>query len=115
VRGGGAGWLQWSGKSATPREGSPKWVGAPGPAHEDGRCVRRLGTDKAAETEVRQDQGSLPEGGSVGGANKMNGRVLFCSCALNGGNAGLRKEGEREVMARHSARAMGVHARSMAQ
>jgi hypothetical protein len=45
----------------------------------------------------------------------MNGRVLFYSYALHGGNAGLRKEGEREVMARHSGRATGVHARSMAQ
>jgi hypothetical protein len=30
---------------------------------------------------------------------------------LRGGNAGLRKEGEREVTARHGDRATGVHAR----
>jgi hypothetical protein len=35
----------------------------------------------------------------------------FYSCALRGGNAGLRKEGEREVTARHGDRATGVHAR----
>ncbi len=40
----------------------------------------------------------------------MNGRVLFYSRALRGGNAGLRKEGEREVTARRSGRA-GVLAR----
>jgi hypothetical protein len=52
-------------------------VGAPGPAHEDRRQVRWLGTDRTAGTEVRHDRGGLPEGGSGGGANKMNGRVLF--------------------------------------
>jgi hypothetical protein len=35
----------------------------------------------------------------------------FYSRALRGGNAGLCKEGEREVMAQHGGRAMGVHAR----
>jgi hypothetical protein len=34
----------------------------------------------------------------------------FYSCALRGGNAGLRREGEREVMAQCGGRAMGVHA-----
>jgi hypothetical protein len=36
----------------------------------------------------------------------------FYSLALRGGNAGLRKEGEREATARRSDRAMGVHARA---
>jgi hypothetical protein len=34
----------------------------------------------------------------------------FYSRALRGGNAGLRKEGEREVMARRGGRATVVHA-----
>jgi hypothetical protein len=45
----------------------------------------------------------LPEGGNGGGTNKMNGRVLFYSHALHGGNAGLRKERGTEVTARLSA------------
>jgi hypothetical protein len=80
-------------------------VGAPGPAHEDRRRVRWLGTDRTAGTEARHDRGGLPEGGSGGGAGKMNGRVLFYSRALRGGNAGLRKEGEREVTAHRGGRA----------
>jgi hypothetical protein len=63
VCGGGVGRLRWSGKSATPQEASPRRVGAPGPAHEDGRHGRRLGIDGAAETEARHDRGGLPEGG----------------------------------------------------
>jgi hypothetical protein len=74
VRDGGAGRLRWSGKSATPREASSRWVGAPGPAHKDGR---RLDIDGAAETEARHDRGSLAEGGSGGGADKMNRRGLL--------------------------------------
>jgi hypothetical protein len=35
----------------------------------------------------------------------------FYSRALRGGNAGLRKEREREMMARRGGRATGVHAR----
>jgi hypothetical protein len=34
---------------------------APGPAHEDGKRVRRLGTDGVAEIEVRCGGGGLPE------------------------------------------------------
>jgi hypothetical protein len=100
VCGDGAGRLLWSRKSATPQEASLRWVGAPGPAHEDGRHVRRLGIDGAAEIEARHDRGGLLEGGSGGGAEKRNRRVLFYSSALRGGNVGLRKEGEREVTAR---------------
>jgi hypothetical protein len=37
------------------------------------------------------------------------GGVFFYSCALRGGNTGLCKEGEREVMARRGSRATGVH------
>jgi hypothetical protein len=59
--GGGAGRLLWSRKSATPQEASLRWVGALGLAHEDGRHVRRLGTDGAAEIEARHDRGGLLE------------------------------------------------------
>jgi hypothetical protein len=37
------------------------------------------------------------------------GGVFFYSRALRGSNAGLRKEGEREVMARRGGRATGMH------
>jgi hypothetical protein len=84
------------GKPTMPRRASLKWVGAAGPAHEDGRWVRWLGTDGAAGTKARYDRGGLPEGGNSGGIDKMNERVLFYSHALRGGNAGLRKERERE-------------------
>jgi hypothetical protein len=45
--------------------------GALGPAHEDGRWVRRLGNDDAVETEVRHDGGGLSVGGSGGVADNM--------------------------------------------
>jgi hypothetical protein len=48
-------------------------VGALGPAHEDGRRMRWLNNDGAVETEARHDRGVLPEGGSGGGMDKMNG------------------------------------------
>jgi hypothetical protein len=64
------------------------------------------------KTEVRRDRGGLPEGGSGGGVDKRTRGVFFYSCALRGGNAGLHKEGEREVMARRGSRAIGVHARA---
>jgi hypothetical protein len=67
VRDGGAGWLRWSRKLATPREASPRWVGAPGPTHEDGR---QPGTGGVAETEARHDWGGLSVGGSGGGMDK---------------------------------------------
>jgi hypothetical protein len=95
-----------------PREASSRWVGAPGPAHEDGRHVRRLGTDGATETEARRNRGGLPEGGSNGGMDKRTRGVFFYSHALHGGNAGLHKEGEREVTARRGGRATGVHMRA---
>jgi hypothetical protein len=74
--------------------------------------VRRLGTDGAAETEARRDRGGLPEGGSSGGADKRTRGVFFYSRALRGGNAGLHKEGEREVTPWRCGRAMGVHVRA---
>jgi hypothetical protein len=77
MRSSGVGQLRWSGKPAMPRGASPKRVGAPRPAHEDRRRVRRLGTDGAVETEARHDRGGLPKGGNGGGADKMNRRVLF--------------------------------------
>jgi hypothetical protein len=75
--GGGAGRLLWSRKSATPQEASLRWVGAPGPAHEDGRHVRWLGTDGAAEIEARHDRGGLLEGGSGGARRKGTGGSSF--------------------------------------
>jgi hypothetical protein len=67
---------------------------------------------KWRKTEVRYDRGGLPEGGSGGGVDIRTGGVFFYSHALHGGNAGLCKEGEREVMARRDGRATGVHART---
>jgi hypothetical protein len=80
----GARRLRWSGKSAMPQEASLMWVGALGHAHEDGWRVRWLGTDGAAGTKARRSRGGLPKGGSSGGADKMNGRVLFYRC-MGGG------------------------------
>jgi hypothetical protein len=39
--------------------------------------VRWLGTDGPVGTEASRRRGSLPEGGSGGGADKMNERVLY--------------------------------------
>jgi hypothetical protein len=64
------------------------------------------------KTEARRDRGGLLEGASDGGADKRTGGVFFHSRALRGGNAGLRKEGEREVTAWRSGRATGVHTRA---
>jgi hypothetical protein len=58
--------------------------GALGPAHEDGWRVRWLGTGGATRTKARRGRGGLPEGGSSGGADKMNGRVLFYRCVGGG-------------------------------
>jgi hypothetical protein len=54
---------------------------------------------KWQKIEARRDRGGLPEGGSGGGADKRTGGVFFYSRALHGGNAGRRKEAEREVTA----------------
>jgi hypothetical protein len=69
----------FGGRGNRPRFGKlfPRWVGAPGPAQEDERRVRQLGTDRAAGTEVRHDRGGLPEEGSGGGADKMKGMCLL--------------------------------------
>jgi hypothetical protein len=77
VRSGSAGRLRWLGKSTTPQEASSRWVGAPGSAHDDGRRVRWLGTNGVAGTDLTSGRGGLLERGSGGGADKMNGRVLF--------------------------------------
>jgi hypothetical protein len=66
----------------------------------------------------KQRQGTtwgLTGGRQRWGMDKRTGGVFFYSHALRGGNAGLHKEGEREVTARCGGRATGVHARSMAQ
>jgi hypothetical protein len=52
-------------------------VGALKPAHEDGRRVRRLGTDGATGTEARRGRGSLPEEGSGGVTDKIKGRGIL--------------------------------------
>jgi hypothetical protein len=65
------------GEPTMPQGASPRWVGAPGPAHEDGRRVRRLITDGAVITEARHGRGGLLKGGNNGGTNKMNGRDLL--------------------------------------
>jgi hypothetical protein len=83
-----------------------------------GTCTQRRKAREAAwhrwsgRIEVRHDRGGLPEGSSGGGAYKQLGGVFFYSRALRGGNAGLRKEGEREVMAQRDGRATGVHVRA---
>jgi hypothetical protein len=42
--------------------GAPSRSGkAPGPVHEDGKWVRKLGIDGVAETEARRGGGGLPE------------------------------------------------------
>jgi hypothetical protein len=68
-----------------------------------------LASTKWWKIEARRYRGDLPEGGSGGGVDKRTGGVFFYSRALHGGSAGLSKEGEREVTAQHSGRAMGVH------
>jgi hypothetical protein len=70
--------------------------------------VRDVGHASGSFSEVGGCSGSYARGwerSSGGGADKMNGRVLFYSRALRGGNTGLHKEGERKVMARRGGRA----------
>jgi hypothetical protein len=89
----GAGWLRWSGESATPREASPRWVGAPGPAHEDGRRVRRLGTDGAAETEVRCDRAAYWREATLGAwTNKWEGSSFIAAHCVGATQACASKE-----------------------
>jgi hypothetical protein len=85
MRIGGVGQLQLSGKLAMPQGASLKWMGAPGPLHKDGRWVRWLGTNRAIETEVRYDRCGLPEGGSGGGADKMNESIPSIVASAEGG------------------------------
>jgi hypothetical protein len=56
---------------------SPRQEGALGPAHEDGRWVRRLGIDGVAEIDATHSDGGLPEGGSGGRADKWHLGVRF--------------------------------------
>jgi hypothetical protein len=73
VRDGGAERLRWSGKSATPREASPRWVGAPGLAEElRGRPVRFGDSELIAEIEA-ETTASVPEDSEAGGTNKTQG------------------------------------------
>jgi hypothetical protein len=91
VHGGGAGWLRWSGKSAMPQEASPRWVDALGPAHEDGRHMRRLGTDEAAEIEASATVMAYRRRTWRWCGRDIEGGLLY-SHALQGGNTGLRRE-----------------------
>jgi hypothetical protein len=51
VRGGSVGWLRWTGKSTTPWDASPRWVGALGPGGEErGRPVRFGDGESIVET-----------------------------------------------------------------
>jgi hypothetical protein len=80
MRGDGAGWLRWSGKSATPRGTSLKWVGAPGPAEEErGRLVRSGDGELVGEIGA-EAVASLLVDDEARGADKMHGRVFFYSC-----------------------------------
>jgi hypothetical protein len=84
VRGGGVGRLRWSGKSATPRRASSKWVGALGPAEEErGRLVRS--GDGELVTEIGAEAvASLPADGEAKDADKMHGEGPFYTCVGGG-------------------------------
>jgi hypothetical protein len=70
----GVRWLQWSGKSTTPREASPRWVGAPGSTEEEsGRLVRSGDSEPVTKIGV-EEAASLPVESEVSGADKMQGR-----------------------------------------
>jgi hypothetical protein len=74
VRDGGVGWLRWLGKSTTPREASPRWVGASGPVEEErGRLVGSGNGESIAETGA-EAVASLPADSEASGADKMQGR-----------------------------------------
>jgi hypothetical protein len=84
---------------------------ARGPAHGEGGRVSWLGTDGVVENRGGSDRGGLPEGDNGGGRGQPNrrGPLLIVACCVGATRACA--EGEREVMARHGGRAMGVHAR----
>jgi hypothetical protein len=66
-------WLLWSWKSATPREASPRWVGAPGPTEEErGRLVRYGNGELVIKMEVEMAV-SVPADNEAGGVNKTHG------------------------------------------
>jgi hypothetical protein len=72
VRGGVAGWLRWSWKSATPRGASLKWVGALGPAEEErGRLVRSDDSEPIAKIGA-EAVAPLPVDGEAKGTDKMH-------------------------------------------
>jgi hypothetical protein len=69
----GARWLLWSRKLATPREASPRWVGAPGPTEEErGRPVRSADGELVTKIEVEMAV-SVPADNEAGGVNKTHG------------------------------------------
>jgi hypothetical protein len=67
--------VTWAGLGGTLRP-----CGSLGPAYGERGGVRCLGTDEAAENRGGCGGDNLPEGGSGGVVDKMNGRVLFYSC-----------------------------------
>jgi hypothetical protein len=70
--------------------------------------MRRLGTDEAAEIEASATVMAYRRRTWRWCGRDIEGGLLY-SHALQGGNTGLRKEGEREVTARCGGRATGVH------
>jgi hypothetical protein len=70
----GVGWLQWSGKSTTPREASSRCVGVPGPVEEErGRLVKSVNSEPVSETGA-EAVASLPTDSEASGAGKTQGR-----------------------------------------
>jgi hypothetical protein len=88
------------------REVAPKLKEALGPAYGESGGVRWLVTDGAVENRSGRGGDGLPQRGCGRDVEVAS----FYSRVLRKSNAGLRKEGEREVMARRGGRVMGVHA-----
>jgi hypothetical protein len=84
-------------------------VGAPGPTHEDGRRMRRLGTDGVAETEARRNRDGLPEGRQRWGhgQNEREGSSFIAMHCV--GQCGPAQGGRGEVTTRRDGRATDVY------
>jgi hypothetical protein len=113
VRGGGVGRLRWSGKSATPRRASSKWVGALGPAEEErGRLVRSGDGEPVAETGA-EAAASLPVDGEAKARTRCTGGSSFI-VASTGNDEAARGGGLRSVVLRRRERTRAAQARSEA-
>jgi hypothetical protein len=113
VRGGGVGWLRWSGKSATPRRASSKWVGALGPAEEErGRLVRSGDGEPVAETGA-EAAASLPVDGEAKARTRCTGGSSFI-VASTGNDEAARGGGLCSVVLRRRERTRAAQARSEA-